>query len=325
MPFSVIDRSAYGGRTKLFCAVFLILVFDLVIYLSTLSSTVQFIDSGELAVVCAKLGIAHPTGYPIYTLLGRIFTLLPIKDIIFRVNFMSLLFVCLSNLILFFVILKIIEPPSQKEKKEDVQRSYYKIWAAFLASLTFSFTPTLWSQTTSNEVYSLNVLFYTLILILLLFWRGNLGKLKSERFFFLLVFLYALSFGNHMSTVLLLPALIFFILSTRGWSIFDSRKIILSLLLFILGLSIYLYLPVRSSQNPVLDWGNPETWATFKRHITGWQYRVWMFSESTERLSANFGNFIKLFFTNSQSIFYLYPFWGFISFFPKTEKIFSSF
>ncbi|KPK77224.1 MAG: hypothetical protein AMJ89_02825 [candidate division Zixibacteria bacterium SM23_73] len=243
------------------------------------------------------MGIAHPTGYPIYTILGRIFVLLPARDVIFRVNLMSVLFACFSNLILFFVILKVMEPSFQKEKKGDVQISYYyKIWAAFLASLIFSFTPTLWSQAVSNEVYSLNILFYNLIIIVLLLWRSNLGKLKSERIFFLLVFLYALSFGNHMSTILLFPALIFFVIATQGWSVFQPKKIILSLLLFLLGLSIYIYLPVRSSQNPLLDWGNPETWSTFKRHVTGWQYQVWMFSESTEKLFANLGNFIKLFF-----------------------------
>ncbi|MFQ6032820.1 MAG: DUF2723 domain-containing protein, partial [Candidatus Zixiibacteriota bacterium] len=239
-----------------------------------------------MAVVCAKLGIAHPTGYPIYTLLGRIFTLLPVKNIIFRVNLMSLLFVCFGNVILFFVILKIIEPSFEKKKREDAQRSYHKIWASFLACLIFSFTPTLWSQATSNEVYSLNILFFNLIILLLLLWRTNLRKLKGdeeryrERVFFLMAFLYGLSFGNHMSTILLFPALVFFVIATRGWSVFDPKKMILSLFLFVLGISIYIYLPVRSSQNPLLDWGNPQIWPTFKRHVTGWQYQVWMFKGS---------------------------------------------
>jgi hypothetical protein len=298
-------------RAKLFSVVFLILISNLIIYLSTLSPTVGFIDSGELAVACSRLGIAHPTGYPIYTILGRAFTLFPLKDVIFRVNLMSLLFVVFSNLILFFVILMIIEPSSKKEREKFFQKSYSGVWAAFLATLIFSFTPTLWSQATSNEVYSLNILFYNLIIILLLFWRSNLGRLKGdgdpsgERIFFLLVFLYGLSFGNHISTILLFPALVFFVIATQGGAVFDPKKIILSFFLFILGLSIYIYLPVRSSQNPLLNWGNPETWSAFKRHVTGWQYQVWMFSESTEKLFANFRNFAKLFF--HQFPIYLLP------------------
>jgi len=307
-------------RAKLFSSALLILVLNLTVYLSTLSPTVQFIDSGELAVVCAKLGIAHPTGYPIYNLLGRIFCLLPVKDIIFRVNLMSLFFVCFSNLILFFIILEVIEPTFPKKEGEDFKKSYWKIWAAFLACLIFSFTPTLWSQAISNEVYSLNILFYNLIIILLLLWRSNLGRPGSKRFFFLLIFLYGLSFGNHMSTILLLPALIFFIMATWGWLTFDPKGIILSFFLFFLGLSIYIYLPLRSSQNPLLDWGNPETWSMLKRHVTGWQYQVWMFSESTERLYASLLNFIKLFF--HQFPFYLLPLslLGIYEIFSKDQK-----
>ncbi len=302
-------------------AVFLLLIINLTIYLSTLSPTVQFIDSGELAVVCAELGVAHATGYPIYTILGRIFALLPVRDLIFRVNLMSLLFVCVGNLILFFVILKAVEPSSEKEKREDVQGSYLRTWAAFLACLIFSFTPTLWSQATSNEVYSLNVLFFSLIIILVLFWHSSAGKLKSERIYFVLVFLYGLSFGNHMSTILLFPALVFFVIATRGWSFFDSRRIVLSVLIFMLGLSIYIYLPVRSSQNPLMDWGNPETWSTFKRHVTGWQYQVWMFSESADQLFGNLEGFVKLFF--HQFPFYLLPLTllGIWELFSKERKI----
>jgi hypothetical protein len=299
-----------SSRIKFFFVCILLFI-NLIVYFSTFSPTVQFIDSGELAVVCAKLGIAHPTGYPIYTILGRIFTLLPLKGVIFGVSLMSLLFVCLSNLILFFIILKVIELSFPREKTKDFQRAGFQIWAAFLGSLTFSFTPTLWSQATSNEVYSLNVLFYSLIIILLLFWRSHSGKSRGaidpskERMFFLLVFLYALSFGNHMSTILLFPALVFLVIVTKGRSILNPKKLTLSLLLFILGLSIYIYLPVRSSQNPLFNWGNPESLSTFKRHVTGWQYQVWMFSESTERLIANFLNFKRLFI--HQFPFYLLP------------------
>lgn len=292
-------------RATSILAAFLLLIINLAVYLSTLSPTVQFIDSGELAVVCAELGIAHPTGYPLYTILGRIFTLLPLKDVIFRVNLMSLLFVCLGTLIVFFVILKVVEPSFQEEKRKETQTYYCRAWAAFLACLIFSFTPTLWSQATSNEVYSLNVLFFSLIIILLLFWHSSAGKLKGERIYFIVVFLYGLSFGNHMSTILLLPALILFVIATQGWSFFDSRKTVLSFLIFMLGLSIYIYLPVRSSQNPLLDWGNPETWSAFKRHATGWQYQVWMFSESIDQLSVHLEGFIKLFF--HQFPFYLLP------------------
>ena len=69
--------NSVSTKVKILLALLLIFILDLIVYLLTLSPTLQFIDSGELAVVCKTLGIAHPTGYPLYTLLGRLFSLLP--------------------------------------------------------------------------------------------------------------------------------------------------------------------------------------------------------------------------------------------------------
>jgi len=287
-------------RKVAFACTFLFLV-SFIVYFCTSAPAVQFIDSGELAVVCQSLGIAHPTGYPLYTLLGRLFCLLPLKDTIFRVNLMSLLFTCFANVILFFILLAIGQNFSKRK-----EGSYsIVIWSAFVAALIFSFTPTLWSQATFNEVYSLNVLFYTLIVLLVLMWQNSWKEPVAERILYLLTFVYGLSFGNHMSTILLLPAIFFILITTYGKSFFRLKRLTPILALFLLGLSIYVFLPIRSSQNPIMDWGNPESWSAFKRHVTGWQYQVWMFAQSAEKLGSNFQNFIKLFF--HQFPLYLLP------------------
>jgi hypothetical protein len=290
----------FQRKVALACA--LLLAVDLIVYLLTLAPTVQFIDSGELAVVCKTLGVAHPTGYPLYTMVGRLFCLLPSGDIIFRVSLMSLLFTCAASLVLFFILLSVTQTLGKSKKRPPADM----VWPAFLTALIFSFTPTLWSQGTSNEVYSLNVLFYAMIILLVFAWRKARRRPTGERILCLLAFAYALSFGNHMSTILLLPALLFIVTITLGKRIFSTRRIILILGLFLLGLSIYVFLPIRSSLNPVMDWGNPESWTAFKRHVTGWQYQVWMFAQSTQQLTSNLGNFLKLFL--HQFPLYLLPF-----------------
>ena len=289
----------FKRKAAFVCA--LLLLIDLIVYLLTRAPAVQFIDSGELAVVCQTLGVAHPTGYPLYTLLGRLFCLIPLKDVIFRVDLMSLLLACFSSAILFFALLIIGRDFLQARNG----RSRFVIWAAFLASLIFSFTPTMWSQATSNAVYSLNVLFYSLIILLVLLWRARRKPPVGERIFFLLTFVYGLSFGNHMATILLLPAILFISITTLGKGLFAPRRAVLISALFFLGLSIYFFLPIRSMQNPVMDWGNPESWATFKRHVTGWQYQVWMFAQSAGELGSNLANFVKLLF--HQFPIYLLP------------------
>jgi hypothetical protein len=116
----------FQRKVALACA--LLLVVDLSVYLLTLAPTVQFIDSGELAVVCKTLGIAHPTGYPLYTLLGRLFSLLPSGDIIFRVSQMSLLFTCAASLVLFYILLFINQTLGKSKKHPPADM----VWPAFL-------------------------------------------------------------------------------------------------------------------------------------------------------------------------------------------------
>lgn len=214
---------------------------------------------------------------------------------------MSLLFICSANLILFSIFLAL----EQDFKKRNEKLADMEIWSALLATLIFSFTPTLWSQAISNEVYALNVLFFGLIILLVLLWNRWWKEYRGDKIFYLLIFVYALSFGNHMSTLLLLPALIFIFISTYGKYLFQPKRLVLIFSLFLLGLTIYVFLPIRSSQNPIMNWGNPQSWVTFKRQVTGWQYQVWMFAESTDTLVTNLKNFIKLFF--HQFPWYLLP------------------
>ncbi|MEW6679624.1 MAG: DUF2723 domain-containing protein [bacterium] len=76
IPFKTIDY-AFG---------LLVLFGSFEVYLHTLTPTVEFHDSGELISVAYTLGIAHPPGYPLYTLLGEVFiTLIPFGNI--RENF----------------------------------------------------------------------------------------------------------------------------------------------------------------------------------------------------------------------------------------------
>lgn len=79
-----------------------------IVYLLTLAPTVYWGDSGELITVAYTLGIAHPSGYPTYTLLGHLFTYIPFGSIAWRVNLMSAVFASLAVMLLYFVCWKVI-------------------------------------------------------------------------------------------------------------------------------------------------------------------------------------------------------------------------
>ncbi len=291
-----------------------ILFFSGGVYFKTLAPTVSWIDSGELATVCTTLGIAHPTGYPIYTLIGRLFSLLPFGSPVQNLNLLSLLFISFSNLFLFFVLVTIFE--LLFPELQNAWRSYISL----VSTLIFSFTPTLWSQATSNEVYALSffldvILFYLICYLLKLKISGK--PAQPNKHLYLLFFLYGLSFGNHLSTVLLLPGFVFLLLMIYGKSLFEIKKILLLLSFFLLGVSVYLYLPIRSPLNPLLNWGDPSNLSNLKRHVSGWQYRVWMFSESSQAFWESLKNYLRLFY--SQFPLYLFP-WAILGFVVLLKK-----
>ncbi len=74
------------------------------VYLRTLAPTVMWYDMGELTTTSYVLGIAHNTGYPLYILLGKLFTFLPFGDVAYRVNLMSAVFAALTVSLVFLII-----------------------------------------------------------------------------------------------------------------------------------------------------------------------------------------------------------------------------
>jgi len=277
------------------------------VYLFTLAPTIGFIDCGELTVVSATLGIAHPTGYPLYTLLGRLFTLIPFGSLAQRVNLLSAFFSALTLVSFFtalYFLLSILDP--------KVLTILY--FSSTLSALILGFSTTFWSQATGAEVYNLTALFFSLLFTLLFLWYKD----STPRFFPLIAFILGLAFGNHMSIIHLVPAtLILVFLKSR-----PSMKILyFSLLFFLLGLSIYAYLPLRANLSPLLNWGNPTTLERFLWHVTGKQYRVWMFSGSWATFFKNLKQFSHLLLDQFTPVWIWLGVIGFFRLFQKEWKL----
>jgi hypothetical protein len=180
------------------------------VYLFTLSPTVGLEDSGEFITAVASLGIAHPSGYPLYVVLGKLFTLLvPLGDIAWRVNLFSAF--CASatvGLLTVFIaeILMFLFPREDTETNARVSPTALLIAGA--VSLSFAFSPVFWSQSVIAEVYTLNALLFVATLILL--WRYSIHRRASTLYVF--AFIYGLSTNNHQMMMLLAPVYFLFLL-----------------------------------------------------------------------------------------------------------------
>lgn len=264
------------NKTKLVTSLILFLIVFLT-YLSTLSPTINLEDSAEFATSAALLGIAHPPGYPLHSFLGFLFIkLIPFGDIAWRVNLMSAFFGALTCVFLFLIILIIQKLVNFKFNRQVSQIFSYAI--AFSVSLSLAFSLSFWSQSVIAEVYTLNSFFVALLIWLLLKWTLVVKNITyklvlANKYLYWFAFLYGLSLTNHTMMALLGPAFLLYIILISGKRFFSDYKIIVLLfLLWLLGLSFYLYLPIRSLANPALDWGNPETWQAMWRHISRAQY-----------------------------------------------------
>lgn len=134
LPLQILSREDYLTAIILSTLTF-------VVYSFTAAPGVTLEDSGDFIMGVLTLGIVHPPGYPLYTVLGHLFSFLPFGDPAFGVNLFSALWgsFCLGVV---FLILRML--------------SIERIHAVFVA-LFLGFTSVFWSQTGTAEVYSLNV------------------------------------------------------------------------------------------------------------------------------------------------------------------------
>jgi len=227
-----------------------------VLYLSTLSPGIDFRDSPEFVGTAFALGISHPAGFPTYSLMAKALTYLPMGSVAFKVNLFSALLACLTLVLLYLCSLKLLAflyPEASAER--------FRPFALAPAGL-LAFSSPFWNQSVQTEVYTLHALFVALLVYLLILWRER----DDVRFLYAAGLVYGLSAGNHATVAFFLPALLvlFFMWNRR----LAMRHLGSVVLFFLVGLSVYAYLPVRSLAEPGFDWGNPETVENFFYQVT---------------------------------------------------------
>ena len=238
------------------------------VYASTLSPTVAWRndgeDSGDLLVASATLGIPHPTGYPLYVLLGRVASLLPIGTTALRINLVSALAGAAG---VFFVARFALElAPAAGASALAV--------AALSASLLYAFSQGAWSQSVVAEVYTLNVAFLAAILWAL----ARAERTGSNRFLALSAFLFGLGLANHLLVLAAAPAIAWVAVRRLVSKSIGPTGCVLLLVLVIWGVSLDAYLPIRASLGPEFSWGVPNTPQRLWWVLSGAQYRGNFFS-----------------------------------------------
>ncbi len=244
----------------------LLFLISFVVYLLNIYPEITNGDSGELLSAAYTLGIAHPPGYPLYLLLLKFFIwFFPFNPAMCG-NIMSSFFASLAVMLIyknFLLIHNIVFP-------KNILSLSRKIIGMGISLFT-GITPILFSQAIITEVYTLNL--FLMLLNNLIFLKIIIKK--NIKFIYLFSFIYGLSLSNHQSPVLLLPIYgIVLYKKLKKWMPQKIGKIIIkSFVLFIIGLSLYIYLIIRANANPLINWGNPSNISRFFQHITRAEYK----------------------------------------------------
>ena len=248
----------------------LLFILVLFIYLLTLSPAVNFEDSGEFITSAHTLSVAHPPGYPLYLLLGKLFSFLPLGTPEFKINLMSAFFAALSAVVLYILLFRILGLMKERQRHFI---SGFIILFYFLSS-------TLWDISLVAEVYTLNLFLAGLLLLIIekIYFenRSEPGMPEPYRskakYHYLFFYLLGVSICNHHTILFIgLIYLVFFFKSKTARTL-KKNNYYKFFILFILGLSIYAYLPIRAGTNPIINWGNPSNIKNFLAVLFRKQY-----------------------------------------------------
>lgn len=207
-------------------------------------------DGGEFQFVPAILGIPHWTGYPLYVLAGKLWSLLPVGTVAYRMNLLSAVFGAGAVACTYLAARSLGAHPVP----------------AAVGGVSVGATWLLWQWATIAGVRAGAVFFAALVLWLALRWYAAARRGDADgagRALVPLALALGLSLDHHRSTIFWIPALAVFLLLARSGLRIDRRRIALVGVAFCAPLLLYLYLPIRAAMGAPYDQFHPNTLSGF--------------------------------------------------------------
>jgi hypothetical protein len=238
-------RPSYGAA-----AIAAALVF--VLYVVTLSPTTAMWDTSEYMTAAYTLGLPHPPGNPLFVLLGRVASLLPIPGttVAMRINLLAALSSAVSAGLWFLVAERMLAP--------WLAERWQRIVGGSLATLIGATAFTVWNQSVVNEkVYTVSLVGVALISWLALRWLDSEDQRRSDRLLVLIAFLLGLGYTNHMGGFLPGPAVAIAVLVRRWETVLRWRLLLVCAAALAFGLTPFLTQPIRSAHFPAINEGEP--------------------------------------------------------------------
>ncbi|HKY97094.1 MAG TPA: DUF2723 domain-containing protein [Gemmatimonadaceae bacterium] len=235
-------------------AIAALLVF--ILYYITLSPSAWMWDTGEYMAAAKVLGLPHPPGNPFFMLVAHVFGDLPLPGgYAQRINTMAALASAISAGFWFLVTERVLSG--------WLPKSWQRLTGAALATLIGATAFTVWNQSVVNEkVYTMTLFFFTAVSWLMISWTDDPEGPRAGKKLLLVAYLLGLGYANHPAGFLAMPAVGVAILVKRWQTFLDWRLIIKAVLVLCLGLTPFIYEPIRAAYFPPLNEGEPTACVT---------------------------------------------------------------
>ena len=225
----------------------------LVLYVATAARDIVLGDTPELTAVALTFGVAHPPGYPVFTMLGWLFGQLPVGPLPFRIALLSVVAHAATVGVVYAMTLRF-------------SRS---IGAAAVAAIALATEPLFWSWSLVAEVFPLNDLLAVTMLFLAALWheRPERGKLLVAA-----GLVGGLGMAHHQTIALLSPAILYLMWRRRDVLLRRQWILVNTAIAFIVGLAPYLELMIAAARRPAWSWGDLQGPADLVRHVLRSEY-----------------------------------------------------
>ena len=222
----------------------------LALYILTLAPTTAMWDASEYITAAYTLGIPHPPGNPLFVLLGRVATLVPIGSVAVRVNMLAAASSALAAAIWFLVAERVLA--------QWFVLRWPRIAGAAMATLLSATAFTVWNQSVVNEkVYTVSLAFFAVVSWLTVLWCDDPDGRRADKLIIVIAYLIGLGYTNHPAGLLVGPAVGVAVLARRPRMLLRWRLIGVAAIALMLGLTPFALEPIRAAHHPALNEGEP--------------------------------------------------------------------
>ena len=182
----------------------------LITYSLTLEPTVSAWDCGEYISTSVKLEVGHPPGAPLFQMLGAFFAMFTsnVNEIAKMVNFMSALASAFTILCMFWTLTNLTKKLALKRGGISEGKYIAILGSSIVGSLAYTFSDSFWFSAVEGEVYAMSSFLMALLFWLGLKWESEIHTPRGHKWLILISFVVGLSFGVHILSLLVIPAIV---------------------------------------------------------------------------------------------------------------------